>query len=329
MKNKGDVFEVIDRTGDVRKRHFNGFVFAIFFIFLILLLFIFFLVFAFFGAGEEEENVLDESSEVGQNIRYTTVDGKTEKDFLDDKKVSESDAAKSDKIDDNALNNDKESESGNVEKNFEDVLKNGKTIYLTFDDGPSQYTAGLLDVLKKYNVKASFFVTCAHTEYRSVIKRAFDEGHTIGLHSCTHDYARIYSSVDAFLTDLNNVSDVVKDLTGKETKFLRFPGGSSNTVSRKYSNGVMTKLVSEVTQRGYIYFDWNVLSGDADGAKTKEQVFSNVTSTLKNDSIVLQHDTKGFSVDAVEDIIKYGLKNGYTFSALNEKSPTARHRINN
>jgi peptidoglycan/xylan/chitin deacetylase (PgdA/CDA1 family) len=91
----------------------------------------------------------------------------------------------------------------------------------------------------------------------------------------------------------------------------------------------MTKLVSEVTQRGYIYFDWNVLSGDADGAKTKEQVFSNVTSTLRNDSIVLQHDTKGFSVDAVEDIIKYGLKNGYTFSALNEKSPTARHRINN
>jgi hypothetical protein len=81
MKNKGDVFEVIDGTGDARKRHFNGFVFVIFFIFLILLLFIFFLVFAFFGAGEEEENVLDESSEVGQNIRYTTVDGKTEKDF--------------------------------------------------------------------------------------------------------------------------------------------------------------------------------------------------------------------------------------------------------
>jgi peptidoglycan/xylan/chitin deacetylase (PgdA/CDA1 family) len=140
----------------------------------------------------------------------------------------------------------------------------------------------------------------------------------------------VYASEEAFMKELKNISDVVFNATGKRTNLVRFPGGSSNTVSRKYKKGIMTQLVNDLEKDGYVYFDWNVVSGDTDGARTREEVARNATSTLKNDySIVLQHDTKGFSIDAVEDIIKYGIENGYTFLALDEKSPTAHHKVNN
>lgn len=205
------------------------------------------------------------------------------------------------------------------------------TIYLTFDDGPSAYTPKLLDVLAKYNVKATFFVV--NIGDTATIKREYDEGHTVALHSATHNYSYVYSSLDNYFADLNKVQTKVEQITGVKTYLMRFPGGSSNTVSRRYDGGthIMSKLSQEVVKRGFTYFDWNVLSGDADVAKTSDAVYNNVISTLKTSgsSVVLQHDTKEFSVDAVERIIRYGLDHNYIFAPLDSKSPTAHHRVNN
>lgn len=204
-------------------------------------------------------------------------------------------------------------------------------IYLTFDDGPSQYTGELLDTLAKYNVKATFFVTGRAPSYNYNIKRAFDEGHAVGLHTNTHNYNLIYSSVDAYFNDLNTISETVHSLTGEYSKLLRFPGGSSNTVSR-ITPGIMSNLSRMVTDKGYKYFDWNISSGDASGkVLSSDQYANNVIKSLGTGSyyIVLQHDTNANSVRAVGKIIEYGLANGYKFDALSLDSPTVHHKIAN
>lgn len=206
--------------------------------------------------------------------------------------------------------------------------KNSGVIYLTFDDGPGPYTDRLLDVLKKYGVKVTFFVTSSGSD--ETIRRAYDEGHTIGLHTSSHDYGYIYASVHNYFTDLEYIQARVERITGYHSMLIRFPGGSSNMVS-SFNPGIMSTLVGEVTSRGYTYFDWNVSSGDAGGAYTSDQVYWNTVNSLYPDGrfVVLQHDIKDFSVDAVERIIQYGLANGYTFSGLDAHSPTMHHRVNN
>ena len=204
-------------------------------------------------------------------------------------------------------------------------------VYLTFDDGPSAYTAELLDVLKKYNVKATFFVTGRGDD--ALILREYQEGHTVGLHTFTHDYSYIYQNMDTFFEDLYRVQERVKNITGYTSYIMRFPGGSSNTVSARYDGGtrIMSKLVAEVESRGFTYFDWNISSGDAGSTTSAEGVFKNVAYALKEggSSVILQHDIKDFSVAAVERIIEYGLSNGYKFAALDASSFTAHHGVNN
>ena len=211
------------------------------------------------------------------------------------------------------------------------VIKPAGTVYLTFDDGPSEHTGRLLDVLKKYGVKVTFFVTGRGDD--TYFKREFDEGHTVALHTNSHNYSYVYSSVDNYFNDLNAISARVKAQTGEESKLLRFPGGSSNLVSRRYDGRtrIMSRLANEVTARGYTYFDWNVDSNDAGGASTTDEVFNNVTSRLVvgGDSVVLQHDVKGFSVDAVERIINYCNEHNFIFKKLDSTSFTAHHGINN
>ena len=204
----------------------------------------------------------------------------------------------------------------------------GKVIYLTFDDGPSKHTERLLEILKKYNVKATFFVM--KTGYSGLIDDIVAQGHAIGAHTYSHDYESIYASEDAYFGDLNRILSLIESKSGVSTKLLRFPGGSSNTVSR-FNPGIMSRLTYEVVGRGYRYFDWNVSSGDAGGAKTAEQVYENVINGIgsRRTAVVLQHDTKGYSVDAVEKIILWGLENGYSFQALNQSSPSAAHSLNN
>ncbi|MDO4967772.1 MAG: polysaccharide deacetylase family protein [Candidatus Saccharibacteria bacterium] len=206
-----------------------------------------------------------------------------------------------------------------------------RTVYLTFDDGPGEYTARLLDILGKYNVKATFFVTCRGSD--DLIRREFSEGHTVALHTCSHNYA-IYQSVETYFNDLNAISDRVLRITGVSPKLLRFPGGASNTISAKYNKGIMSVLTAEVERRGYKYFDWNVTSGDAGNTSSSDAVYQNVINGVNRRgngsySVVLQHDIKDFSVNAVERIIKYGLSNGYKFETLSVNSPVTHHRVNN
>jgi len=212
------------------------------------------------------------------------------------------------------------------------VTPDGKVIYLTFDDGPSVHTERLLAVLEKYNVKATFFVV--KTGYLKVLPKITAAGHAIAIHSLSHDYEDIYSSVEAYFEDLHAMESIIYERTGVKTTLLRFPGGSSNGVSKKHCKGIMTKLTQAVQDQGYQYFDWNVDSKDAGGetgAKTADEVFEYVTKGVsgRKISVVLQHDIKGFSVDAVERIIQWGLANGYTFLPLDASSPTCHHKVNN
>ena len=204
-------------------------------------------------------------------------------------------------------------------------------IYLTFDDGPWTNTGALLDALKKYNVKATFFVTRNGDD--AMIKREYDEGHTVALHTWSHDYSYVYASVENYFADLAKIQERVKRITGQTTTLIRFPGGSSNTVSRKYDGGtrIMTKLVQEVTNRGYTYFDWNISSGDAGSTTDPYIVYTNVIDSLYvgGEFVVLQHDTKNYSIEAIESIIQFGLKNGFKFERLTADSPTAHHHVNN
>ncbi len=215
------------------------------------------------------------------------------------------------------------------------VVANGraKTIYLTFDDGPSgDMTPKFLDILKSEGVKGTFFVINHDSSTDYLIKRAYNEGHTIGLHSYTHNYSKVYASDTSYFNDLKAIENKVFNLTGYRSKIIRFPGGSSNTVSKHYSTGIMTRLSKEVENRGYINFDWNVTSGDAGGTTDPNQIYKNITSNLTSGaSIVLMHDRAGNtgSLNALRRVIQYGKQNGYTFAALTPSTTPYHHHINN
>lgn len=209
-----------------------------------------------------------------------------------------------------------------------EVVPDGKVIYLTFDDGPGQYTEKLLEILAAYDVKATFFVM--NTGYTHLLDDIVSQGHSIAAHTYSHNYRRIYGSDEAYFADLERILTVIENQTGVRTDLIRFPGGSSNTVSRGCP-GIMSRLTNEVVNRGFRYFDWNVDSNDAGGARSANEVYENVINGVcrQRVSVVLQHDIKGYSVNAVEQIIQWGLANGYTFLPLGSDSPTAAHDVRN
>lgn len=209
-----------------------------------------------------------------------------------------------------------------------DPTGTGNVIYLTFDDGPSPETPRLLDILGKYNVKATFFVV--NTKQISTVQRIAQEGHTVALHTATHRFHDIYASDEAFFEDLYKIQQVVQSYTGQTPMLMRFAGGSSNTIS-SFNKGIMTRLTAAVEEKGFTYFDWNVDSRDTGGAKTADDVFLNVVGNCigKNASVVLMHDIKSYTVDAIESIILWGLENGYRFLPLTAESPTCHHTVQN
>lgn len=212
-----------------------------------------------------------------------------------------------------------------------DKKKNIGTIYLTFDDGPSNNTSKILDILKQEDIKATFFLVNFNSSYNPAVKRIYDEGHSIGIHSYTHNYKLIYSSVSAYFDDLNKMNDKIKTITGSDTKLLRFPGGSSNTIS-SFNKGIMTTLVKEVTNAGYHYFDWNVDSSDAWSARNSNDVYNNVINNLKRGTnIVLMHDLSSNekTVNVLEKIIKDAKEKGYTFANITMNTKEIHHGINN
>lgn len=128
-----------------------------------------------------------------------------------------------------------------------------KTMYLTFDDGPSRENTGaILDILKARDIKATFFVVGENVrKYPEVARRIVEEGHTIGIHCNQHDYDRLYASVDSYLEDFQEAYDAVKEVTGVEAKLFRFPGGSINS----HNKGVYQDIIEAMTEKGFIYYD--------------------------------------------------------------------------
>ena len=207
-------------------------------------------------------------------------------------------------------------------------------IYLTFDDGPSySSTPKILNILKKNDVKATFFVINYDSAGEKLIKREAEEGHTIAIHGYSHDYGAIYTSEKAYMNNLYKLQDKLYKTLGYRTWLTRFPGGSSNLVSRKYNKGIMRKLVKTVDKNGYAYFDWNVSSGDAGGVHTSGQVYKNVVSGLRKnrDNVVLMHDFSGNAktVNALNAIIKYGKSHGYEFRAITDSTAQVHHNVQN
>lgn len=214
--------------------------------------------------------------------------------------------------------------------------KGKRTVYLTFDDGPSPCTPQVLKILKKNDIKATFFVIHSPDEdyYRQIVAG----GNTLALHSYTHKYDKIYISDEAFFQDLNKLSDYVKGITGVESKITRFPGGGGNTVSCKYSKGIMTRLVQTLTDKGYHYFDWNASSGDASSVRyTPEQILKNVKqSSYSNGSpkpfiVLLMHDCydRQPTVDALQSIIDYYKSLDYDFEPITMNTPTIHQPVLN
>lgn len=182
-----------------------------------------------------------------------------------------------------------------------------RKVYLTFDDGPSSNTDNILDILDTYGVKATFFVTGkegakAEASYRRIV----EEGHTLGMHSYTHDYSVIYASEEAFMEDMEKLQRYLYDVTGVQSTYIRFPGGSSN----KVSDVDMRLLITDVHEAGMEYFDWNVSSQDASSKPlTKEEILDNCLNSIERfqNCIILMHDagSKDSTVEALPELIEH------------------------
>ena len=208
-----------------------------------------------------------------------------------------------------------------------------KTIYLTFDDGPSYLTSKILDILKQENVPATFFVIGPHIyEYKDIIKKAYDEGNTIAIHSDTHKYSEIYADDKNYFNDLYLINEKIYDITGHHSHILRLPGGSSNRISKHYNEGIMTRITEKLVKDNYYYFDWNIDSGDASGVLPKEKIIANATGPMHpGTNIILFHDasSKKTTVEALPYIIRFAKANGYTFSRITKETLPIRHKVNN
>ena len=212
-----------------------------------------------------------------------------------------------------------------------EIDPDAKILYLTFDDGPGPFTQHLLAILAKYDVKVTFFVTNFRSDCQYLLAREANEGHTVAVHSYTHEYSQIYSSTEAYWKDFNAMDDNIYQYTGKHTTVMRFPGGSSNTISIKYCSGIMSTLTKQMLEKGISYIDWDVDSGDASNAKTAEAVVNNLKTRTANRkcSVILCHDIKKYTVEAMETFIPWALENGYVFLPCTPDSEPARHTVVN
>lgn len=207
-------------------------------------------------------------------------------------------------------------------------IPNRKVAYLTFDDGPSKNTTKILDVLKKYNIKATFFVNGREDEFSfKVYERIIKEGHTLGNHSYSHDYSYIYSNMNNFIDDFDKLQKLIKSNYNYEMKIARFPGGSNNTISENHHYNIMPDLSKLLIVRGYTYFDWNIDSNDSTSiAPSRDYIINSVLENSKetNSAIILMHDNimKTTTVEALPYIIDGLISQGYEFSFLDPSQYT-------
>ncbi|MDD2217851.1 MAG: polysaccharide deacetylase [Eubacteriales bacterium] len=203
----------------------------------------------------------------------------------------------------------------------EKVINPG-TVYLTFDDGPTHYTEQILDTLAQYDVKATFFVIGRTGEQSTrLMKRIVDEGHTIGVHTYSHEYLELYRSPEAYLEDFNKIYTLIESNTGVKPEIFRFPGGSINA----YNRAVYQEIIAEMMRRGFTYYDWNVSSEDVSANSSQYTVVNNILNKVnhKTHHIVLMHDTNDATMGALPTVIQNLLESGYKLDALtNEVRPS-------
>lgn len=225
---------------------------------------------------------------------------------------------------------DKEELTKEEEENTEPARKRDnveKRVYLTFDDGPSKNTEKILDILKEYDIQATFFVIGREDDFsKKMYQRIVAEGHTLGMHSYSHEYSKIYQSKKSFFRDLRKINDLLYEATGEEPIYYRFPGGTSNQVSKV----PMKTLIKGLTEQGKVYFDWNVMSGDASGKNlTKRQMINNVLEDVKihNTSIVLMHDNadKTNTVKMLPELLDELLEMEVQILPIDKDTPLVQH----
>ena len=193
-----------------------------------------------------------------------------------------------------------------------------KTVYLTFDDGPSARTYEVLNFLDEYEVKATFFVVGkTDTFSRQAMRDIVANGHTLAMHTFTHEYKKIYSSVESYLEDMYKIFNLIKETTGVTPTYFRFPGGSINS----HNYNIYQELISEMMRRGFVPCDWNVSSGDASTVLLSADTISNnvlTGSRNKKRAVVLMHDSYPHTttVQALPEIIETLKENGYSFDKL-------------
>ena len=196
-----------------------------------------------------------------------------------------------------------------------------KICYLTFDDGPSKNTLKILDVLKKYEVKATFFVigNCICEENRYILERIIEEGHMIGLHANNHKYEKFYADDMVYLKDYENLYNILKEDYGIETAIYRFPGGSAC----KYMYGKGNEYVKKMREKGFSCFDWNVTGEDSVGKPTVDSIQKNIFERIfrYEKPIVLLHDSciADATAEALPGIIERIKEQGYLFETLEER----------
>lgn len=204
--------------------------------------------------------------------------------------------------------------------NTNETEEQSNVVYLTFDDGPSQQTMKILDILKENDVKATFFVIGKTDEKsKKIMKQIVDDGNTIGVHSYTHIYKEIYSSVDDYLKDFDADYNLIYETTGVKPSIYRFPGGSIND----YDSAIFKEIIKEMGRRGFTYFDWNVAAPDTQSGATEKSIYGNVISEVREHSrsIILFHDSasKNKTVESLDKIIKKLKCDGYTLDCLSNK----------
>lgn len=221
----------------------------------------------------------------------------------------------------NEATNENVSYADKNETTTENGIYSGKKVYLTFDDGPSQYTSQILDTLAKYHVKATFFVIGkTDDESKELYKRIVKEGHTLGMHSYSHKYEKIYKSVEDFDKDFTKLWKLLYDTTGYKPSIYRFPGGSENLLN----SGDSKDYIKYLNDKSIVYFDWNVLSGDATNKEyTEQQLVDNILNGVaeKKRSIVLMHDanTKKSTADSLPKLLDSLISGGATILPLDNK----------
>lgn len=251
--------------------------------------------------------------------------------IADKEKKAKDDLEKNTREESNILSsagNGQEKDDNEISGTMPERKYNGKKVYLTFDDGPSIYTDEILDILNEKGVKATFFVvynddSSLWDKYNHIV----EQGHTLGMHSYSHVYDKVYNSLDSFKEDVSGIHDFLLVRTGVDCKYYRFPGGSSNTVS----NVDIQLLIKYLNEQGYTYFDWNSLSGDAVNTyMSPDELNANVMKYVRanqGDSVVLMHDLTNIhaTVEALPQLIDTLIDEGYEICPIDENTNPVQH----